>query len=124
MKFWIIHEDYYEDLKLYDPVENSNIIHIAKSKEEANEYIENLYNRDVADNNKFNSESTLFRNTISDLITEKKRKRNGKISTIRYYSVACHNLCKDKNNNEYMKLTNVINYVYNIIEAEMKEGED
>lgn len=122
MKFWIIHEDYYEDLKLYDPIENSDIIYVAKSEEEANNYIDNLYNKNLNTLIKSNKDSKIHRSTISDLITEKKRRKNNIVSTIKYYSIACHKLCKDKEGNEYMKLTSVSNYVYNIIEIEIKEG--
>lgn len=122
MKFWIIHEDYYEDLKLYDPIENSDIIYVAKSEEEANNYIDNLYNKNLDIIIESNKKSKTFRSTISDLITEKKRRKNNIVSTIKYYSIACHKLCKDKEGNEYMKLTSVSNYVYNIIEIEIKEG--
>lgn len=122
MKFWIIHEDYYEDLKLYDPIENSDIIYVAKSEEEANNYIDNLYNKNLNTLIESNKNSKIHRSTISDLITEKKRRKNNIVSTIKYYSIACHKLCKDKEGNEYMKLTSVNNYVYNIIEIEIKEG--
>jgi len=122
MKFWIIHEDYYEDLKLYDPIENSDIIYVAKSEEEANNYIDNLYNKNLDLIIESNEKSKTFRSTISDLMAEKKRRKNNIVSTIKYYSIACHKLCKDKEGNEYMKLTSVNNYVYNIIEIEIKEG--
>lgn len=122
MKFWIIHEDYYEDLKLYDPIENSDIIYVAKSEEEANNYIDNLYNKNLNTLIKSNKDSKIHRSTISDLMAEKKRRKNNIVSTIKYYSIACHKLCKDKEGNEYMKLTSVSNYVYNIIEIEIKEG--
>lgn len=124
MKCWIIHEDYYEDLKLYDPIENSDIIYVAKSKEEANNYIDNLYNKNLDFIKSANKDSKTYRNTISDLISEKTKRKNNIVSTIKYYSIACHKLCKDKEGNEYMKLTNVNNYVYNIIEIEIKEGKD
>lgn len=122
MKFWIIHEDYYEDLKLYDPIENSDIVYVAKSEEEANNYIDNIYNKNLDIIKSDNKNSKIYRNTISDLITEKKRIKNNIISTIKYYSIACHKLYKDKESNEYMKLTSVNNYVYNIIEIEIKEN--
>ena len=97
MKFWIIHEDYYEDLKLYDPIENSDIIYVAKSEEEANNYIDNLYNKDLDIIKSTNKESKIYRSTISDLMTEKTKRKNNIVSTIRYYSIACHRLCKDEN---------------------------
>ena len=121
MKFWIIYEDYYEDLKFYDPIEDNDIIYVAKSEEEANNYIDNLYNKNLDIIKSFNKDSKIYKNTISDLMSENIIKNNI-VSTIRYYSIACHKLCKDKEGNEYMKLINMSNYVYNIIEIEIKEN--